>query len=182
MLAPILHRSLIVLVVAASFAAGWNTPRSACHARASQGDIVPGPAFTGQMLVATASMPDADFAGTRILMLEHDDHGAIGVVINRPRTRLGERITALDGGPLRADGWIVLHDDSFSTEGTRTLFGDVALTSGPGGDAVVDATLSDSGAERVLLIDGYAGWGPGQLERELELGVWRLEDRGSLWD
>jgi putative AlgH/UPF0301 family transcriptional regulator len=183
MLAPIVHRSCLVLSASLLVAASMADVCRECGPPASAypvGERVVTPSFTGLLLTATATMPDSDFAGTRILMLEHDEHGAVGVVINRPTGSLGDAITVYNGGPLQTIRPFLLHDASYALASTRVLFGDVALTSGADVRLLSDA-LSGHGPGQVWVIDGYAGWGPGQLERELALGVWRLEERGDLW-
>lgn len=186
---PIVRRSLLALitmVLAAAFAFGAGHPRHSCHARVPAAEPAVSPAlpadapFTGKLLVAAPTMPDEDFADTRILMLEHDEHGAVGVIINRARAQLGDRIVVHSGGPLSTLAPIVLHDTSYLLAGSRVLFGDVALTSGRD-DKLLEDTLAGEGPAHVWMVHGYAGWGPGQLENELAMGVWTLQARGDIW-
>jgi putative transcriptional regulator len=146
----------------------------------------------GRLLVATPPLLDPNFVRSVVLMLEHTEEGALGVVLNRPTTTpLSEVLPAwgdlaappgvvLVGGPVQPDGMIGLAavhpgDDH---PGVRELWpglGTVDL------DAPPEIVKPGIGALRCFV--GYAGWGPGQLEGEIAIGSWFVLDHlaSDIW-
>jgi putative transcriptional regulator len=139
----------------------------------------------GQLLVATESLRDPRFAQTVIYMLRHDATGALGLVVNRPIGTLplarvleslgrdhegasGE-IRVHYGGPVEPGRGFVLHSSEWMSDESRLVHEGVAVTSDP---AVFDALARRSGPRHALFAAGYAGWAPGQLEREIDDGFW----------
>jgi putative transcriptional regulator len=145
----------------------------------------------GRLLVATPPLGDPNFDRTVVYMLEHTDSGAVGVVLNRadePASALADEfdLSELDaweallapparifvGGPVGDDSLIALaegsgrHDDAWGPV-TGTV-GTVDLSVAP--DEVADRLT------RVRIFRGYAGWSPGQLEAELQVGAWMVFD------
>ncbi len=142
----------------------------------------------GELLVADESMPDGRFSQSVILMIRHDEEGAFGVMINKPKAvdsrvplwaLLGDRddkgdgydreVDLFFGGPVDLRRLVVVHDDGYGTEGTIRL-GDglaVTLTSAPLHDLA-----QGRGPARHVMALGYAGWAPGQLEFEISRGSW----------
>ncbi len=145
--------------------------------------------LTGQVLIASPDMADPRFAGTVIYMIDHDPGGAMGLVINRAygRGRLavlletfgfdagiveqaGDAEVQLSyGGPVEPHRGFVLHSADFTGAHTQTVAGDVAVSVGRD---VFEAILGGSGPEQYRYFIGYAGWGPGQLEREITRDDW----------
>ena len=139
----------------------------------------------GRLLVAAPSMPDGRFAETVIYMLRHDDTGAMGVVVNRPMgdlpvaTLLGSlgldesdaegSIRVHYGGPVEYGRGFVLHSTDYRDGETLTVAGGFALSMNAG---VVRAIVAGEGPRHSLLLFGYAGWGPGQLESEMMRDDW----------
>ncbi len=137
----------------------------------------------GQFLVATPQLRDPRFAETVVLVLSHGRDGAIGVVVNRrtwvepevlfPDVGLFRRYrgTVYFGGPVARGNTLFLIRDADRMEG-EPIIDDVYLT------ADVEEALELLPArtdERTLRVyAGYAGWGPGQLERELAAGDWQV--------
>lgn len=131
----------------------------------------------GQLLIAAPSLVDPNFVRTVILIAEHGDDGALGVVLNRPsESSIGEVVPDLSnlvdpdalvfaGGPVQPGGVMVLaefHDPE-----------DAALPiEGALGFVAVEADMAALEAERARAFAGHAGWGPGQLESELEEEAW----------
>jgi putative transcriptional regulator len=142
----------------------------------------------GKFLVADPAMPDPRFAGTVIYMVAHSAEGAVGLVVNRPGARRpvadvmrafglappeGESIT-LDlfwGGPVDGKHVLLLHSDEYKAASTVALGAGVALSMPK--EALGDIAAG-RGPRRLLLAVGYAGWAPGQLERELETKAWAV--------
>jgi len=173
-------------------------PRAAAQAPAAA-------SLTGQLLVASPSMSDPNFGRTVILVIQHDQNGAFGVIVNRPA---GERplaalldtpaekdkaaagtIRIFAGGPMQPEIGFVVHSTDYHAATTRDLNAGVAMTSSP--DILRDIGNA-KGPQKSLIAFGYAGWAPGQLEAELARRDWVVapgdaklvfdEDREKLWD
>ncbi len=139
----------------------------------------------GRLLVATQEMPDPTFGRTVIYMVEHNDKGALGLVLNRPLgiasvaslyARMGlesEGVTGEvkvhSGGPVEPGTVFILHDDSYQSPETAPLPDGLAVTTHPN----ILAKIADgSGPVAYLFALGYAGWAPGQLEQEIGNRDW----------
>ena len=133
-------------------------------------------------LVAVPQLNDPHFLKSVVLMLEYSPEGALGIVVNRPgRMSLAEvarlqgvrpgpdaeRTQVFVGGPVQPERGFVLHDRAELAESVH-LFERVHVSSS------IDAlrTLLEGSADHFRLCLGYAGWGPGQLEKELQEGSW----------
>ncbi len=141
--------------------------------------------LTGQLLIAMPAMNTPHFAQTVIYMCAHTSEGALGIVLNRPLARpsfddlleqLGvspippsRRIALYRGGPVDAARGLVLHTSDWTGEGSLLVDDQVALTSSMD---VLKALADGGGPARGLLALGYAGWGPGQLDKELQENAW----------
>jgi len=134
-------------------------------------------------LVAVPGLPDPNFARTVVLLMEHSDEGAMGLVINRPlNLPLGRLLSeagveesgpfsqpVLYGGPVSPSrGW-VLHEGSWAMDGTLVVAPGVALSSSV---AVLRAIAEGKGPKQFSVCLGYAGWSAGQLEGEIAIGSW----------
>lgn len=165
----------VLLVAPAPFSAALSKPE----------DAKPGKSLAGQLLVATADMSDPRFQHTVILMVQHSDSGALGIVINRPINELpiAKLLQALGidnkgsdgsvqlfaGGPVQPDVGFIIHSTDYNGPGTKNIDGRVAMTTNP---EVLRDIGHHKGPKESLVAFGYAGWGPGQLENELVLGGW----------
>ncbi len=143
------------------------------------------PYVAGRLLVAAPTMPDPRFARTVIYMVDHTAQGAFGLVINRPLGAgpLDKLIKGfgLDpgqatgdvvlhfGGPVDSGGLFVLHSTDWKGPATPATSGPFAMTADT---EVFRAIAEGSGPKRRLVIVGYAGWGPGQLEQEMARKDW----------
>lgn len=134
----------------------------------------------GRLLVAAPSLTDPSFHRAVVLLLEHSDEGALGLVLNRPtplvaREALPARIgLALpggahvhEGGPVQPDAVIVLAEFLVPEPPARLIFGRVGVL-----DPEVEPDVALAGARDVRAFGGYAGWGAGQLEREIAEEAW----------
>jgi len=153
--------------------------------------------LVGRFLVASEEMLDPNFAETVIYMLEHDEGGALGLVINKPAGRLSHAgllkglglegvpdegaITVHRGGPVDPGRGFVLHSKDVTFESTKSLQEDLAVTTSP---KIFRAIAEGKGPRDVIFALGYAGWAAGQLESELARGGWiHVEfDRELLFD
>lgn len=147
----------------------------------------------GKLLVASPEMEDPNFFRTVVLVLDHNDDGAVGVVLNRPSANAlaeplpewaelaAEPAVVFVGGPVQPEAAIGLgrrRGEVSDPDGFATLFGElgtVDLERSP--NAVAPAV------DRVRVFAGYSGWGPGQLEDELAADGWFVvdADAGDLW-
>jgi len=138
----------------------------------------------GKFLIAPRESQDPNFAGTVVLLIHYDDDGAVGLVINRPTklpiSQLFEEIKAarkIDdvayfGGPVELRDVLALCRSRKKPEASIPMFGDVYLLSTKAG---LEKALSSKPTPKTLRVYvGYTGWAPGQLERELDLGAWRV--------
>ncbi len=149
--------------------------------------------LAGKLLVAAPSMPDGYFAHSVVYMLQHDETGAMGVVVNIPMGVLpfvnifeglgvepgiddglaDNPVRVYSGGPVDAAQGFILHSDEYldgqDPDHTVTGAGGLALSMSI---ELVRDIASGMGPEHSLLLFGYAGWGPGQLEREIGREDW----------
>jgi putative transcriptional regulator len=149
--------------------------------------------LTGKVLIAHESMPDPRFQETVIYLVSHDESGALGLVVNKP-TALGPIGALLDqlgidareygldlqgsvtlhyGGPVDPGRGFVIHSTDYEIDGTRSVSDGIAVTINP--EALLDIALGQ-GPRRGLIVFGYSGWGPSQLEGELARGDWKVID------
>ncbi|PID39368.1 MAG: hypothetical protein CSB49_01540 [Proteobacteria bacterium] len=148
-------------------------------------------------LVAAPSMVDPNFDHTVVLMCAHNEHGAMGLVINReaPIT-LGEIMrqlemetaaehatSALFGGPVALESALLLYQreeallDHLRPHGVESDQDDDEMSVGEGlllspGKRLLERIARCQGPRRVNLFLGHSGWAPGQLEREIAQGAW----------
>ncbi len=136
----------------------------------------------GRLLVADASLRDPNFFETVILLLNYDEEGALGLVINRPTpirlAKLLPQIPALEGttetaylgGPVETGKMFILIRGDESIEETEKVLDGVRVST----SATLLEKLSAGDAGRFRGYAGYAGWGPGQLDGEVEDGAWHI--------
>jgi putative transcriptional regulator len=163
-----------------------------------------GESLAGQFLVATPEMGDPRFAETVILMVRHDETGALGIVINRPveerplaslLAALGEpnagvtgTVRLFAGGPVDPTVGFVVHSAEYRRDETLAIDGRIAVTASR---AILLDIGHGTGPHQSLVAFGYAGWGPGQLELEMAQRSWFTEpedprlifddDRDKVW-
>jgi len=190
---PILALAALLVLIAAGSPIAAQQPDEKFHSLA------------GEFLVATPSMEDRRFERSVILLARHNKEGAFGLIINRPAAErplsqlleaLGEKgsqvsgtVRLFAGGPVQPELGFVIHSPDYM--GPQTL----------GVDARVSVTMSldilkdigaGKGPQKSLIMFGYAGWAPGQLEGEIARRSWTTvpadsklifdEDRSKLWD
>ncbi len=136
---------------------------------------------TGQLLVAAPTLEDPNFARTVVLMLDHDDEGAIGIVLNRPSDMTidgplapwAAHVTAprvvFGGGPVEPTAIVAVGSATHlpETDVWTPIFDHVRLVS-------LDINPDEVSGEltRLRIFAGYAGWGPRQLDEELASNAW----------
>jgi putative transcriptional regulator len=148
----------------------------------------------GQLLISSPLLHDPNFRRTVVLMTHHDEDGAMGLVLSRPsELRVVEAVPELAelpgagdlvyvGGPVQPEAVVVLLEHEEEPE--RPIVGNVAFMP-------AEADVDELDAVRARVFAGYSGWGPGQLEGELEESSWIVvpaepddafaEDPDELW-
>ena len=136
----------------------------------------------GQLLIAGPALLDPNFWRTVVLVIQHSEEGALGLVINRPsETSVGDAVPQLEelldpgdpvfvGGPVQPSAVIVLAEFEDPSDAALLAFDDVGVlgTSSSPEELTV-------GVRSGRAFVGHAGWGPGQLDGEVERGDWILE-------
>ena len=141
--------------------------------------------LANQLLIAMPGMADPNFSSTVTLICEHNDEGALGIVVNRPLAlKLGGLFEQLDlddaesdvaqdpvfmGGPVGPERGFVLHDAECSYENSLPVSNDICLTLSRD---IIDAMATGNGPRKSLVALGYAGWEAGQLESEMLANSW----------
>jgi putative transcriptional regulator len=138
--------------------------------------------LAGTFLVARASLRDGSFTRTVILLLEHDEDGAFGLILNRPAAAEELPFPIFIGGPCKSEGLRMIHGQAdwldAGDENVEICPG-VYLGTQEQFQKAVDADKAD--AARFRIFAGYSGWGPLQLESELNEGAWIvLPARGDI--
>jgi putative transcriptional regulator len=143
---------------------------------------VAGDSFRGQLLIASAGLLDPNFRRTVVLVTEHNDEGAMGLVLNRPSPILvAEAVPQLAGlvedgaqvffgGPVQPEAVVALAEFDSEESSAAMAFEDIGFLRP---DAEPDDAAGD--VRRVRVFAGYSGWSPGQLEGELEEEAWIVE-------
>jgi putative transcriptional regulator len=141
--------------------------------------------LNNQLLIAMPGMADPNFSTTVTLICEHNEDGALGIVVNRPTTlsvgglfeqlalkqasRKAASAPVLHGGPVAPERGFVLHNPGASFESSVAVSSCIQLTLSRD---VLDSMAAGDGPERSLVALGYAGWEPGQLEAEILHNTW----------
>lgn len=135
----------------------------------------------GKLLIAAPTLPDPNFARTVVLIAEHSDEGAMGLVLNRAsETTVADAVPELEhlagedlvhiGGPVAPSSVVILGDYEDPEDAGLLVCGDVGL---PAAESDLDELALAT--RRVRVYAGHAGWGPGQLDAELERDDWIVE-------
>ena len=139
----------------------------------------------GQVLVAMPNMQDPRFARTVICLCAHSPEGAMGIIVNKPLDSMTfddllkqlelapvppqRRIRLCQGGPVEGGRGFVLHTNDWTSDGSLQVAADLALTASVD---ILKAIAGGGGPRSGVLALGYAGWGPGQLEDEIQANSW----------
>ena len=145
------------------------------------------PGLVNQFLIAMPELQDPNFSRTVTLICQHDANGALGVVINRPLEQLTLRdiLDQFDlsspasdsptgtpvylGGPVQQQLGLVLHEGIGEWGSTLKISDELGLTSSRD---ILESMSTAEGPNHALLTLGYAGWGAGQLEDEIQENAW----------
>jgi putative transcriptional regulator len=138
------------------------------------------------LLLSMPQMRDPNFTRSVVLLCNHNPEGAFGLVMNRPMATTGRVVVSLDppvsterelevwiGGPVEpSSSWILVGGDAERASGTPIVDG-LLLSTSPD---LLRELLEPNPPTNIRLVVGYSGWGPGQLEMELEESAWLLSD------
>jgi len=141
--------------------------------------------FSNQLLVAMPHMVDPNFHQTVTLLCQHDQEGALGIIINRPAGIKTEEIfqqmeislprdfsahiPVYSGGPVQPDRGFVLHTPCTDWDSSLIISDHIALTTSRD---ILEAIAINEGPEKALIALGYSGWGENQLEQEISANAW----------
>lgn len=156
----------------------------------------------GTLLVADRRLADPNFEKTVVLIITYDEHGTVGLVLNRrsdiPVAMLLAGVKeakdrtdiAFSGGPVEPKSVLALLRARKGPDGAQHVAGDLWAILDQ--DLLQDTLAARTGADKLRFYVGYAGWGPGQLEAEMDAGAWRAihsnsdtvfdAEPDSLWD
>ncbi|HVY12792.1 MAG TPA: YqgE/AlgH family protein [Alphaproteobacteria bacterium] len=153
--------------------------------------------LTGQLLIAMPTMPDPRFAHSVVYMCTHNETGAMGLIVNRlygaidaralfeqlsiPLDPAAQQLRVHYGGPVESGRGFILHSDDYIQDTSMRIDGDVAMTATLD---ILQAIGQGRGPQKAMLVLGYAGWGAGQLDTEIQAGGWlnAPADTGLLFD
>ena len=168
-----------------SLAGGRGSDHISRMARRIPTPTIPEGFLTGQLLIAMPAMTDPRFSQSVIYLCAHTPEGAMGLVLNRPvvKPTFDELLKQLNvaphpparqvrlcaGGPVENARGFVLHTVDWTGEGSLRVNEDLALTASLD---VLQIIATGGGPRECLLALGYAGWGPGQLDREIQENAW----------
>jgi putative transcriptional regulator len=171
----------------------------------SCGQISVGDSLAGQLLIASPTIRDPRFDHAVILVVRHNQDGAMGIVINMPTEErplanilemLGEKDTNVTGkvqlfagGPVQPELGFVIHSSDYRETGTIDVNQHLLITSN---SRILRDIANNKGPKKSLIAFGYAGWAPQQLDDELRRRVWSTtpadlnlifdENREKVWD
>jgi len=141
--------------------------------------------LTGQILIAMPAMEDPYFSKSVILVCNHDQDGAMGMILNHPlQLNVGDLFEQLDmechvqqqqerqvhfGGPVQVERGFVLHTPATEFKTTLDLSEGLAMTSSKD---ILEAAARDEAPQDMFIALGYTGWSAGQLEEEIQANTW----------
>ena len=141
--------------------------------------------LTNNFLIAMPSLEDPNFQGTVTYLCAHNENGAMGIVINRPlEIRLGEvlahlnievqndeisQAAVLQGGPVQTERGFVIHEPGATWDSVLKVSDAIAVATS---HDILHSMAGGNGPNRAVVALGYAGWGAGQLEREVLENAW----------
>jgi putative transcriptional regulator len=147
--------------------------------------LAPESYLKGQFLLAMPALAGSYFGSTLTYLCEHNESGAMGIMVNRPAgLTLGElfdqleipvadarcrEVEVLEGGPVAADRGFILHTDDARFDSSLGLDDGLMLTTAR---EVLEAIAAGNGPRQYLVALGYAGWGETQLEEEMKDNAW----------
>lgn len=161
-----------------------------------ENQIISSPYLAGKILLAMPSLSDQRFHHAVIFICQHDENGAVGVVINHTvqgmtfetlidqlefdeETQIDPqslKIPIIHGGPVDGGRGFIVHDADYATKDTIIINDDFSVTATL---PILHKIAQGEGPERLLFILGYAGWKAGQLDAELKQNAWLVTDANT---
>ena len=151
--------------------------------------------FINEFLIAKPHMPDLRFKETVIVMLSHNNLGAVGLVINKPIKKMSiaklfvssniippqnipdKEITLYWGGPVEPENIFFIYSSDYKSENFISLNKDFAVTQEP---KILFDIVDNIGPKEYLILSGIAVWSPGQLDFEIEKGDWEKKSNSYI--
>jgi len=148
------------------------------------------PSMKGHILISMPHLSDPYFSRSLVFICDHDEKGAMGLIVNKsfedesikkifPSLIVKDKtIKAVIspiyfGGPVDLESGFLLHSSDFESAETIRVNSDFSLTSN---HLIIEAIQAGKGPRKYKMMLGYAGWGEGQLEREIENGDWLFQE------
>ncbi len=141
--------------------------------------------LSNNFLIAMPGMEGDDFSKSVTYLCQHDKEGALGLVVNKPHSMtMGDifkqlkvtpatpavaNIPLFHGGPVQPERGFVLHNPVGNWDSSMLINDRLALTTSKD---ILEAIALDKGPEKWIVALGYAGWGAGQLEKEIQQNAW----------
>lgn len=141
------------------------------------------PSLKNQLLIAMPNLDDGNFSRTVTYVCEHNADGAMGIVLNRPsELSLSDVLTHMEidievpnqqlvhiGGPVEEDRGFVIHSHTDNWKSTLQITDHISISTSRD---ILEAMAIGKGPEKTFVALGYAGWGAGQLEKEIQDNAW----------
>ena len=145
------------------------------------------PFLAGKLIIAMPTMSDPRFKRSVVCICAHNEDGAIGIIINKiieslsfskiiKQLKLNKNMTKNDyknhiyfGGPVETERGFILHSADYSSENSTSINSEISMTAST---EILQALIDGNGPNKSIVALGYAGWGPGQLDTEIQSNAW----------
>ena len=143
--------------------------------------------LAGKLIIAMPTMSDPRFKRSVVCICAHNEDGAIGIIINKiieslsfskiiKQLKLKKNMTKNDykdhiyfGGPVETERGFILHSSDYSSENSTSINSEISMTAST---EILQALIDGNGPNKSIVALGYAGWGPGQLDTEIQSNAW----------
>lgn len=143
--------------------------------------------LAGKLIIAMPTMSDPRFKRSVVCICAHNEDGAIGIIINKiieslsfskiiKQLKLKKNRTKSDykdhiyfGGPVETERGFILHSADYSSENSTSINSEISMTAST---EILQALIDGNGPNKSIVALGYAGWGPGQLDTEIQSNAW----------
>ena len=143
--------------------------------------------LAGKLIIAMPTMSDPRFKRSVVCICAHNEDGAIGIIINKiieslsfskiiKQLKLKKNMTKNDyknhiyfRGPVETERGFILHSADYSSENSTSINSEISMTAST---EILQALIDGNGPNKSIVALGYAGWGPGQLDTEIQSNAW----------